>query len=73
MVLLAINETKDISNVCCLFRVFALDNLEDYEQHFTVMNYQGTSLKQVCYQKLSIFCKQDAILWPDVVLVLDTT
>ena len=31
-------------------RVFSLDNLDDYEKHFTVMNYRNPSqLKQVIY------------------------
>lgn len=30
-----------------LHRPYSLDNLEDYEKHFTVMNYRPVNLKQV--------------------------
>lgn len=35
-------------SVCSSCRPFALDDLDDYEKHFTVMNYNpGVVLKQV--------------------------
>ena len=38
-----------ISEFCC--RPYSLDHFDDYEKHFTVMNYveEGTRLKQVHY------------------------
>lgn len=35
-------------NITMCFRAFSLDDLDDYEKHFTVMNYKkGVQLKQV--------------------------
>jgi tubulin--tyrosine ligase-like protein 12 len=63
------SESSDVYTISIfMFRPFCLENLDDYETHFTVMNYGDTELKQVhCHDFIPMFEQQyQDYKWIDV-------